>query len=134
MTTIAEVRDSLAETITKGAGLRSYPYLTSSIQHPCCHVRLGEYDPRYVLGKSRAEYMFRVTVFVGPASERSAQIRCDRLREASGEGSLVAAIEDESLWVADVDYAAVVSVGEPDEVVVAEETLMMFDLSVEVVF
>ena len=134
MTTIAEARDSLAGAITTGAALRAIPYLSSTIAHPCAHVRLGAYDPRMVLGKSKAEYQFSVSVFVGVASERSAQVRCDALREPSGAGSLVAAIEDGTLWAATVDYAQVILVGEPTEVVIAEETLMMFEVDVEVVF
>lgn len=134
MTTIATARDSLSGAITDGAGLRAIPYLSSTIAHPCAHVRLGPYDPRMVLGKSKAEYTFSVTVFVGVAAERSAQIRCDTLREPSGTGSIVAAIENGALWDATVDYAQVILVGEPAEVVIAEETLMMFEVDVEVVF
>ena len=134
MTTIAEARDSLAGAISQGTSLRALPYLASTIPHPCAFVRLGDYDPRMVLGKSKATFPFRVTVFLGPASERSVQQRCDVLREPSGTGSIVAAIEDGDLWEATVDYAAVTLVGEPGEVIVAEETLMLFEVSVEVVF
>lgn len=132
--TIADVRTSLAKAITIGTGLRSIPYLASTIAHPCAHINPSPYDPRMVLGKSKAQYDFVVTVFVGATSDRGAQVRCDELREPSGTGSLVAAIEDGDLWVADVDYAQVTMVGEPTQVVIAEETLMMFEVNVEVVF
>lgn len=134
MTTIAQARTSLAGAISSGAGLRSIPYLSSSIAHPCAHINPGPYDPRMVLGKSKAQYEFTVTVFVGTASDRAAQKRCDALREPSGVGSLVAAIEDGDLWLVDVDYAQVTLVGEPTLAVIAEETLMMFEVNVEVVF
>ena len=133
MTTIAEVRDGIAEAITSQTGLRTMAYLGSSIPHPCAHVRVGAYDPRYVLGRAKAEYPVYVTVFVGPTAERSAQIRCDEIREPSGDKSIVAALETAPDYV-DIDYASVTLVGEPGEVAIAEEVLMTVEFEIEVVF
>lgn len=135
MTTIAEVRDGLAHAIST-TGLRTMAYMSSSIPHPCCHVRPDGYDPRMVLGRAKAEYTFTATVFVGPAAERSAQKRCDLIREAWGNESIVQAVEDATNWPSDVelDYAAVTFVGEPTEVVIAEEKLMIVEFDIEVVF
>lgn len=155
--TIAEVRDDMASAIKTGTGLRTLPYLSSNIPHPCAFVRAGGYDPRMVLSKAKSEYRFIVTVFVGPTAETAAQKRCDRLREVTaaltddaGVGltddeeaallladqgySIVQAVEDDSLWTQAIDYAAVTFVGEIGEIVVAEETLLTFDVDVEVVF
>ena len=134
MTTIADVRDGLAEAINAGTGLRTMAYLSGSIPHPCGHVRLGAYDPRMVMGRAKAEYPFIVTVFVGVASDRSAQKRCDRLREPAGDESIVTAVETSANWSVDVDYASVTMVGEPSEVAVAEEILMTVEFEIEVVF
>lgn len=134
MTNIAEVRDGLAVAIRAGTGLRCFAYAGTTLPHPCGIVTPQGYDPRMVLGKSKATHEFSVTVFVGSAAERSAQQRCDRLREASGTESIVAAVEDSTNWPVTVDYASVTFVGPVSEEIVAEESLMTFEVDIEVVF
>jgi hypothetical protein len=134
VTTIKEVLDGLAESIQHQAGLRTMPLLSSTIPHPCAMIASGPYDPRMVLGRTKAAYPFTVTVYVGPASERSAQEKCHRLREAFGAESVVSAVESLPDFVAGVDYGTVTEVGEITLTIVAEETLMTIKFEIEVVF
>ena len=134
-TTIAAVRDKMAEAITVGTGLRTQAYQLSSLPHPVAVISPLTYSPQYVLGKGKAEYPFRITVVVGPASEVHAQKRCDVLREPDGDGSIVAAIENSDLWgTTTVDYVSVTQVGEVGETVVADETLLAFEIDVTIVW
>lgn len=134
MTTIAEVRDGIAQAITEGTGLRTMSYVSSSVPHPCAYVRFGPYDPRLVLGRGTVEYQVFVTVFLGPVSERAVSLRADRIREMTGDESIVAALESTTLLPAGVHYATVTMVGAPEEAVVAEEALMTVEFEIEVVF
>lgn len=134
MTTLAEVRDGLAEAIQTGTGLRTMSYLGSSIPHPCCQIDSLGYDPRMVLGRAKASFEFVAVVYVGPVSERSSQQRCDRLREPQGDESIVTAVESLPTFVAGVDYGVVTRVGDAREVILAEETLLRVEFEIEVVF
>ena len=133
MTTLADVRSGIVEAVKAQTGLRMLAYPSSTVPHPCGIVTLAAYDPRLVLGRAKAEYPFRISVFLGPASERYVQIRSDGIREPSGDDSIVEALESITDYV-DVDYAQVTLVGEPTEVVVNEETLMLIEFEIEVVF
>lgn len=130
--TIAEIRDGMAEAILTGTNLRCHAYLSTTLSHPCAYIQPGSYDPRQVLGKSKVQYPFKVYVFVGSIAEASAQRRCDVLREPDGTGSIVAAIEDGTLWPVTVDYASVTLVSEVTESSLGEEILLTFELDVEV--
>jgi hypothetical protein len=134
MTTVAQVRDGLAEAITNGCGLRASGYVLDTIAAPCAHVFRREMDPRLVFSKAKAEYRFGVRVFVGRIAEKPAQQRLDELTEASGAGSLVVAVEDSDNWPVTVDYAVVTLIGEPQQVTVADEVFLAVDFDVEVVF
>ena len=136
MTTIADVRDGMAQAITNGCGLRCVPYVTDSIPAPCAVISRQEMDPRMVFGKANAAYQFNVRVFVGRVAEKASQQKLDTLTEPSGSGSLVAAVEDEANWTANlVHYASVTRIGlVPQTVAVADETFLSVDFDIEVVF
>ena len=137
MTTIADVRDGMAQAITKGCGLRCLSYVADSIPAPCAVISRDEMDPRMVLGKASAAYMFNVRVFVGRVAEKAAQQKLDTLTEATGAGSLVAAVEDGANWPTSVavQYASVTRIGVVPQVVsVADETFLSVDFDIEVVF
>jgi len=134
-TTIADVRDTMSNAIRQGTNIRAMAYQTSNLPHPVAVITPLQYDPRYVLGKSTADYPFKVSVVVGPASEVHAQKLCDRLREPDGDGSIVAAIEDADYWTdTAIQYVSVTSVGEVGEVAVSEETLLVFEVEATVVW
>ena len=137
MTTIADVRDGMAQAITAGCGLRCIAYVADSIPAPCAVISRDEMDPRMVLGKASAAYNFNVRVFVGRVAEKSAQQKLDALTEATGSGSLVAAVEDDTNWPSDVvvQYASVTRIGVvPQTVAVADDTFLSVDFDIEVVF
>ena len=127
----------LAQAITAGCGLRCIAYVADSIPAPCAVISRDEMDPRMVLGKASAAYNFNVRVFVGRVAEKSAQQKLDALTEATGSGSLVAAVEDDTNWPSDVvvQYASVTRIGVvPQTVAVADDTFLSVDFDIEVVF
>ena len=137
MTTIAEVRDGMAYAITKGCGLRCLSYVADTIPAPCAVISREEMDPRMVFGKASAVYNFNVRVFVGRVAEKASQKKLDTLTEATGTGSLVAAVEDDTNWPSDVtvQYASVTRIGVvPQTAAVADETFLSVDFDIEVVF
>ena len=72
---------------------------------------------------------------VGHAAEVSAQKLCDELREISGARSVVAAVESATPWTGvEIDYAKVTLVGEVGEINTGEETLLAFEIEVEVMY
>ncbi|HUS42881.1 MAG TPA: hypothetical protein VMY16_09460 [Ilumatobacteraceae bacterium] len=133
MTTIAEVRDALSDAITAGTGLRCLAYLQDTIPAPCGHLRRTEFDPRMVLGRASATYPFTLRVYVGRTAEVAAQKALDELAEPTG--GICSAVEDADNWPDDlVQSAYVTSIGEPMVGTVADETFMVCDFNIEVIF
>lgn len=136
MTTVADVRDGMAQAITNGCGLRVVPYVTDSVPAPCAVISRSEMDPRMVFAKASAAYQFNVRVYVGRIAEKASQKKLDELAEATGTGSLVVAVEDGDNWTDGlVDYASVTRIGEiPQVALIADEAYLTTDFDIEVVF
>ena len=101
---------------------------------PIAVVSRRAFDPRLVFAQSKAAYLFTVTVYVDRTDERAAQRALDTLTEISGSGSIVAAIQNGTLWSVSVDYAAVTQIGEVQAVAIAESNYLAVPIDVEVVF
>jgi hypothetical protein len=110
--------------------------MLDTVPAPCAVIFREEMDPRMVFSKASAVYNFNVRVFVGRVAEKAAQQKLDTLTEATGDGSLVAAVEDEANWPANlVQYASVTRIGAvPQSAAVADETFLSVDFDIEVVF
>lgn len=134
MPTVTEVRDDLAAVITAGTGLRAAPLVQDVMVAPIAVVSRRPFDPRMVLSQASAAYQFTVTIYVDRTDERAAQRALDGYCELSGTTSVLAAIQNGSLWTKDVDYAQVVQIGDVVPVVVGESNYLIVQLDVEVVF
>jgi len=134
MTTIGEARSALAEVIRSGTGLRCLPYLSDTVPAPCGILRSMEFDPRYVLGRATAVYEFQLRTYVGHVAEVDAQRILDELRDPTG--GVTSAVEDESLWPANLVQSAYVTlIGATGEIQqVADESFMVCDFNIEVIF
>lgn len=111
MTTIAEVRDALANCVDTISGLRSQAYIQDSITAPIAHIVPLDYDPRAVLGEESATYPFQIRVYVQRAAVEQGQAFLDSCREISGSHSMVAAIQNDANWGGvNVDYASITRV------------------------
>ena len=135
MTTIAQARLGLATAIQVGTGLRTEPLTLDSVNAPCAQVFRAEMDPRMVFSGSKAQFNFRVRVFMGRASEIAAQEAIDDLCELSGATSLAAAVADGDNWTDGlVDYAQVVRIGETGVANIGGIEYLMAEFDVEVVW
>ena len=97
-TKVGDVRTAAAEAITTATGLRAYGLLQDKINAPCAMVGALEFDPRYVLGSTVAEYPFQVRCFFNRAADQANQELIDTYRDVTGELSLTAALIDGDNW------------------------------------
>lgn len=134
MPTVTEVRDDLAAVITAGTGLRAAPLVQDIMVAPIAVVSRRPFDPRMVLQQAKAAYQFTVTIYVDRTDERAAQRALDAYCELSGATSVLAAIQNGSLWSKTVDYAQVTQIGDVVPVVAGESNYLIVQLDVEVVF
>ena len=134
MPTVLEVREALAGAITDGTGLRSASLIQDQMVAPIAVVARREFDPRFVFSQAKATYEFTVSIYADRTNERAAQEALDGFCELSGTGSVIAAIQDSTLWTVSVDYAQVVLVSEVQATAIAESQFLVVRLDVEVVF
>lgn len=134
MPTVTEVRDDLAAVITAGTGLRAAPLVQDVMVAPIAIVSRRPFDPRMVLQQAKAAYQFTVTIYADRTDERAAQRKLDAYCELSGATSVLAAIQDGTLWSEDVDYAQVTQIGDVQAVIIGESNYLAVEMAVEVVF
>lgn len=134
MPTVTEVRDDLAAVITAGTGLRAAALVQDIMVAPIAVVSRRPFDPRMVLQQAKAAYQFTVTIYADRTDERAAQRKLDAYCELSGSTSVLAAIQDGSLWSEDVDYAQVTQIGDVQAVIIGESNYLAVEMAVEVVF
>lgn len=134
MPTVTEVRDDLAAVITAGTGLRAAPLVQDAMVAPIAVVSRRPFDPRMVLQQAKAAYQFTVTIYADRTDERAAQRKLDAYCELSGSTSVLAAIQNGSLWSEDVDYAQVTQIGDVQAVIIGESNYLAVEMAVEVVF
>ena len=131
--TVNQVRQALADAITAGTDLRATPIVQDQIVAPIAVVARQAFDPRMVFSQRKAAYQFTVTIYVGRTVERAAQNELDGYAEISGDGSVIAAIQDGTNWVdVTVDYAVVTNVSEVQVAAIGEVQYLAVVLDVEV--
>lgn len=134
MSTIAEVRASLAAACATVNGLRSSAYRLDAVAVPQAEVMEGAWDPRFVFAQGKATRDYIVTIYAGKVSERTAQALLDGYCEMTGSTSVIAAIQTATdLDGGSVaDYAVVKDVSEPRIVTVGTVDYLAKALTVEV--
>lgn len=131
MTTIAEVRSSLAAAV-ETTGLQCSAYILDQIDAPCAMVGRGGFDPRLVMQSTKSVYPFKVSMFHPRMSDIDAQAKIDTYCMLSGSTSVKAAVENGSNWSASVDYAVVTNIGATVETEVAGIVYLLTEFDVEV--
>lgn len=133
--TVNQVRQALADAITAGTDLRATPIVQDQIVAPIAVVARQAFDPRYIFSQAKAAYQFTVTVYADRTNERTAQNELDYYAEISGDGSVVAAIQNGDNWGdTDVDYAQVTNIGEVFVANISGADYLALRLDVEVVW
>lgn len=111
MTTIADVRQSLADVVATVVPMAT-AYL-GDVQHvPSAQIMRKQMTPGLVFSDAKQTYLFGVVVYANRTIEANGQQWLDGLCEMTGASSMKAAIESSDAWAASIDYARVTSVGE----------------------
>lgn len=143
MPSLDEACHALAGAIATVDGLRAKGYADDQVNPDEAQVYTVAYDPRMVFGKGadygKSTYIMGVRLYVSRQVPRAAQKRLRGYMETTGATSVLAAIEDGENWDEDIDYAAVVQIGQPFEAAIETEgglavTYWALDLDVEVCF
>lgn len=129
---IADVRSAL-QTAIATTGIRTYAYIQDVLNVPCAHVAASEFDPRLVMGTTKAVYPFTIHVYVSRAATvEQNQKLLDTYRDVTGTASIALAVKTSSAWTATVDYADVTRVGEVQAVEYGGAPYLTFEIDVEV--
>lgn len=107
--TLADVRTAMAEDITSSTGLRTSPYLMDQANPPMGMLDVEGPDRVTFSDDGAVTYQFVLLYIDQRVSEKSAQQRCDELRDPFHDRSLRAALENGSALaaLAGVDYGLV---------------------------
>jgi hypothetical protein len=114
--------------------VRCTPHRTSSVNPPCAMVVRKEFDPRLVMSDRKAVYQFDVVVFANASTDRPPHKKLEAFAAVEGNDSIRAAVEDDTNWSVDIDYAAVTLIGEVALITYANEEYWVLPISVEVCF
>jgi hypothetical protein len=114
MTTIAEVRADLINVLTNIEGWSTQnPYVGDMAPHPYSFkIARPAFDPRMVLSQARASHEFTVTAYAPRVTPEVSEQAIDALCELSGDGSLIATVQNDTYWTVDIHYAQVTRCGE----------------------
>lgn len=112
MTTIAEVRQNLAEICDTLDGWSGSPYVGDAVTAGTIKVFTQEFDPRFVFGSAKTAIPFQLVAYAKRIDSAASEELLDALGEQSGDGSLIAAVADSTNWSVTVDSAQVVNVGQ----------------------
>jgi hypothetical protein len=112
VTTIAEVRQNLADIAETIDGWVGSKYVGDSVDTRTIKVFRPEFDPRVVFGGSKMQLTFRCVAYTKRIDSSASEEAIDALAELSGAGSFIVAVQDSTNWNVTVDYAVVTLVGE----------------------
>ena len=112
MTTIAEVRNELALVLGNISGWSTSAYIGDQVRPFMFKIARPAFDPRMVMQQTKAAHTFTVTAYAPRATPEASEAALDALCELSGDGSLIATVQNGELWETAVDYAQVIRCGE----------------------
>lgn len=112
MTTFAEVRADLATIVGRINGWTGSGWVGDTVNANTIKVTSPAFDPRMVLGGGKCEHDFRLIAYVQRSASVDGEKRLDVLRDVTGTGSLLVAVQDGDNWTVTVDYAQVIEIGE----------------------
>ena len=113
MTTIADVRTDLVNVLANIPGWStSNGYVGDQLITYSFKVSRSAFDPRMVFSQAKATHQFTVAAYAPRATPEVSEAALDALCELSGEGSLIATVQDGTNWSVTVDYAVVTNCGE----------------------
>ena len=114
MTTITDVRTDLIAVLGNIDGWTTQnPYVGDMAPHPYSFkVARPGFDPRMVLSQTKASHEFTVTAYAPRVTPEVSEAALDALCELTGAGSIIATVQNDTFWTADIHYAQVTRCGE----------------------
>jgi hypothetical protein len=111
VTTIAEVREDMARVLANLSDWSVSSYIGDQVHSRMIKIARPAFDPRMVFQQTKAVHTFKVTAYAPRSTTEASEAALDALCELSGSTSLIATIQDGSLWSVTVDYAQVTNCG-----------------------
>jgi hypothetical protein len=90
---IADLRSGLATRLATISGLRVYPYIPDTPNFPAAVIRLVRVGYDSTLARGSDEIEFLITMAVGRADDRTAQVNIETYLAGSGATSVKTAVE-----------------------------------------
>jgi hypothetical protein len=94
--TVDEINDGLKANLATISGLRTYDHVPDTFGTPCAVVMFSSVDYANAFRQGNPRYEFTITLIVGRASERAAQIALGEYLSDTGAKSIRAAVESDS--------------------------------------
>lgn len=133
---VATVRAALAAACAEITGLKSGTYRPDQIPTPIAVVTPDDFDPRLVMGESKAVRPFIISVYTGRTSEVAAQKLLDTYTELSGSSSILAKIQSYTALNdgTTADYAEVTNISGLKTETIGQVEYLLVQFSVDVCF
>lgn len=124
MATLAQIRADLASVLETIPGWNvNNGYIGDQVLQYSFKIARPAFDPRMVFSEAKKSVTFTVTAYAPRIPAEEAEAAIDALCEPSGSGSLIAAVQTGSNWSQTIDYAQVVSCGETQVIVWAQDSV-----------
>lgn len=133
-TTIAGVRQAIADACSTIPGWRASPYIKDTVAPPEIQVVAGQVDYDLVMARGADIWNYTLMAYVQRDSERAGQIMLDELCAPSGAGSLKTVLEADVALAALVDYVRVRTASEVRSATVGAVTYLLVEFTVEVCY
>lgn len=135
MATLADVRDELADILSRVTGIRADGYVGMGPPWvPCFRVARSEFDPRLAYGSTKVTVPFTVVAFASADADRAGEILLDQMADNSGKLSVRAALETRSNWSLAIDYCVLVRIGEPQMAEIGGTRVLTTEFDIDVCF
>lgn len=133
-TSIATMREALADALRALDGWTVEPYFADAIETPCLVIGAVSMDYDVTFGRGADAPLIVVTAYVSRTVEDAQQALLDELLEPAGTSSLKAAVEQQSVYdAAGVDYFRVRSATAIDSKQVGVLPYLFTDFEIEAV-
>jgi hypothetical protein len=93
--TVSSLRTGLATALGTIANLRVYELVPDNPQHPSAIIRIDRVEFDSTMARGSDEFAFVITVVVGRADDRAAQMKLETYVAGSGSQSIKTAIESD---------------------------------------
>ena len=128
--TVSEITAAMKRALTAVEGLRISEWIPDQVNPPHATISLDGIDYHRSFAMGAPEHRFTVSVIVGRASERAAQLRLDSYLSATGDYSIRQALEDDQTLAGVVQSLIVTAASGIQIVTISDVVYLSVDFSV----